>query len=77
MPRCFNVSRPLIANMGFFVNISNYFKCEIYASWHLAQHVGILEMIDLHFSVQGEDINKHTTRKCHGVLNYIMQEEDS
>lgn len=63
MPRCFNVSRPLIANMGFFVNISNYFKCEIYASWHLAQHVGILEMIDLHFNMDRETIIEHMNGK--------------
>lgn len=63
MPRCFNVSRPLIANMAFFVNISNYFKCEIYASWHLAQHVGILEMIDLHFNMDRETIIEHMNGK--------------
>lgn len=63
MPRCFNVSRPLIANMEFFVNISDYFKCEIYASWHLAQHVGILEMIDLHFNMDRETIIEHMNGK--------------
>ena len=33
--------------------------------WHLAKHKGVLEMTVLCFSVQEEDIIKHTNAECH------------
>jgi ACR3 family arsenite efflux pump ArsB len=33
--------------------------------WHLVSHIGILEMIVLHFSLQGEDMIEHIIDICH------------
>ena len=38
--------------------------------------LGILEMIMLHLSTQGEDIIEHNNGKCRVFLYFSMQEED-
>ena len=64
MPRGLKVSRPLIANMISFINISNFFQWKnIYImTFRAAQWIW---MIVMRFSMQGEDIFEHTNGKCH------------
>ena len=47
MPRCLNVSHPLIVNMKVFVNVvkRNLIADNLFTLWHLEQFNGILEMI--------------------------------
>ena len=64
MPARFKVSHPLIADMVPFVNISNFSERKTSTLWYLElQHVGILEMRVLCFSMQGEGIFEHTNGK--------------
>ena len=65
MPRGLKVSRPLIANMILFVNISNFFKWKISTSWHSKQHIKMWYMVVLCFSMQGNDVFEGTHDKCH------------
>ena len=59
--------RPLIANMILFITISDFLKRKmIYVmTTTVVQHVGMLEMIVLHSSMQEEDIIEPTNSKCH------------
>ena len=60
------MSYSLIANMRSFINTSNSFVFKwnvIYiATFRIA--FGILDMINLHSSMQGEDIFEQTSSKC-------------
>ena len=57
----------LIANMTLFVSLSMFFKVKfMYIMTFRVAYWDTLEMIVLHFNVQGEDdIIEHTNAKCH------------
>ena len=71
LARCLVVSKVshlLIVNTLLFFIRSNFFFFQsehVYALRHLVQHIGILEMTILRFSMQVEDIMEHIVGKCH------------
>ena len=49
----------------FLVNIDKFLNIIWITIWHFAQHIGMLEMIVLCFSMHEDDIIEHTNGKCH------------
>ena len=45
MPRSPKVATLLFANMILYVNLNNFLKRILFTLWHLAYHIGILQMI--------------------------------